>query len=90
MKNKILIITNSFIVLFILCAVTLLQLGIFDSYLLNSSMSFIENNVDVNTNTWQYFIYSNKLLINIIAMAFGIGQYIICKRLTNVSEYIQN
>ena len=53
-------------------------------------MSFIENNVDVNTNTWQYFIYSNKLLINIIAMAFGIGQYIICKRLTNVSEYIQN
>lgn len=90
MKNKILIITSSFIVLFILCAVTLLQLGIFDSYLLNSSMSFIENNVDVNTNTWQYFIYSNKLLINIIAMAFGIGQYIICKRLTNVSEYIQN
>ena len=73
MKNKILIITSSFIVLFILCAVTLLQLGIFDSYLLNSSMSFIENNVDVNTNTWQYFIYSNKLLINIIAMAFGIG-----------------
>ena len=90
MKNKILIITSSFIVLFILCAVTLLQLGIFDSYLLNSSMSFIENNVDVNTNTWQYFIYSNKLLINIITMAFGIGQYIICKRLTNVSEYIQN
>lgn len=90
MKNKILIITSSFIVLFILCAVTLLQLGIFDSYLLNSSMSFIENNVDVNTNTWQYFIYSNKILINIIAMAFGIGQYIICKRLTNVSEYIQN
>lgn len=90
MKNKILIITSSFIVLFILCAVTLLQLGIFDSYLLNSSMSFIENNVDVNTNTWQYFIYSNKILINIIAMTFGIGQYIICKRLTNVSEYIQN
>jgi hypothetical protein len=78
MKNKLLIITSSFIILFILCAVTLLQLGIFDSYLLNSSMSFIENNIDVNTNTWQYFIYSNKLLINIIAMAFGIGQYIIC------------
>lgn len=73
--------TISFIILLvitILCA--LLGFGAFDSYLIRQfAPDYFNNGIffEVNSDKWQYFLYSNKNIIACIATTVGIVQFVI-------------
>lgn len=73
--------TISFIILLaitIICA--LLGFGAFDSYLIHQfAPDYFNNGIffEVNSDKWQYFLYSNKNIIACIATAVGMVQFII-------------